>query len=151
MFKQIIDVIQKEYTKAAAKEFGMDKNTIDTTQQCVQNTFVNTIKKQVFGGKVNDVIALFTGTATIENNTLTTLIQQEFTSAFVAELGMSMDKARSVSSFTTPFVIQKIVESFKASGNTSDLDGFSNFTGVNKSMLQLAQSNLGGMFGTMFR
>lgn len=97
------------------------------------------------------MIGLLTGANTADaSNPLMGALSSGLIESFTSRMSMDDAQAQKITDFTVPFAIEKIVEKFKESGNTADLDGFASFIGIDKNILKSVSGGLGGFFGNMF-
>ncbi|MCO4293300.1 hypothetical protein NF867_10525 [Solitalea sp. MAHUQ-68] len=151
MFEPIVNAIKGEFAEKAQSVLGLDAAQVEPTLKCVSGSLVDTIKKQVFGGKLNEVIELLTGNVAADaSNPIMGTLSTGLVESFTSRMGMDGAQAQKITDFTIPFAVEKIVEKFKESGNSADLDGFAAFIGIDKNMLKMASGGLGGFFGNMF-
>ena len=151
MFEPIVNAIKGEFAEKAQSALGLEASQIEPTIKCVSGSLVDTVKKQVFGGKLDDVISLLTGSTPAEaNNPLMSELSTGMIDSLSTRLGLDASKSQQITNFAVPFAVQKITEKFKESGNTADLDGFASFIGIDKNILKSVSGGLGGFFGNMF-
>lgn len=151
MFEPIVNAIKGEFAEKAQSVLGLESSQIEPTLKCVSGSLVDTIKKQVFGGKLDDVIGLLTGNnAADASNPLMGALSGGLIESFTSRMNMDGAQAQKITDFTVPFAVEKIVEKFKESGHTADLDGFASFIGIDKNILKSVSGGIGGFFGNMF-
>ncbi|SMO41223.1 hypothetical protein [Solitalea koreensis] len=151
MFGPIVDAIKGEFADKAQSILGLEEAQVEPTLKCVSDSLVDTVKKQVFGGKLNDVIGLLTGATPADaNNPLMTELSSGLVNSLSTQMGMGASQAQQITDFSVPFAIEKITKKFIASGNTADLDGFASFIGIDKNILKSVSGGIGGFFGNMF-
>ncbi|UKJ08008.1 hypothetical protein [Solitalea lacus] len=151
MFEPIVNAIKGEFVENAQTVLGLDAAQIEPTLKCVSGSLVDTIKKQVFGGKLDDVIGLLTGKdAADSSNPVMEVLSSGLIESFTSRMSMDSAQAQKITDFTVPFAVEKIVEKFKESGNSADLDGFASFIGIDKNILKSVSGGIGGFFGNMF-
>ncbi|POY37019.1 hypothetical protein C3K47_08145 [Solitalea longa] len=151
MFEPIVNAIKGEFAEKAQSVLGLEEAKVEPTLKCVSGSLVDTIKKQVFGGKLNEVIELLTGNNPAEaSNPIMSALTGGLVESFTSRMEMEAGEAQRITDFTVPFAVEKIVEKFKESGHTADLDGFAAFIGIDKNILKSVSGGIGGFFGNMF-
>ena len=103
------------------------------------------------GGNINGIVSMFTSGKALEGtDPLVSKVISNLSAALQQKAGFSREEAEKVSSWSIPFVSNKVKDNFNQSGKSQDLNGLAEFIGIDKNLLNLAGSPIGKLFGKFF-
>lgn len=160
MLENLLQLVKEHSGQAIVNNAAIPNEHNDAAISTVSSSIFDSLKKQVAGGNISDVMSLLSGNANTSNHPVLNNISKDAISNLTSQFGISNAQAGSIVSSMLPAVITKLVHktndandnSFDLKGIFGSLTGNSNFDvgGILNKVTGSNKGGIGGILGKVF-
>jgi len=131
MLENLFDLVKQHAGDAVINNPDVPNEQNDAVMSEASNSIVGGLQNALAGGNIKDVLSLFSGNQSVQNNNVAQNIQGGFIDNLMSKFGLNQSQAGGIASSLIPAVLQKLVHKTNDPNDSSfDLQGIlNNFSG----------------------